>query len=77
MDTEPPVTNAMIGGRLIPRSLFASNESTAEFVDAMRFIIDHGGAISGVSFNVSKAPAYPNSVNPWWRESILNCVVAM
>ncbi|OTA53870.1 FAD binding domain-containing protein [Hypoxylon sp. EC38] len=76
MDPIYNITEANLGGRLIPRSLASSNASTARLLDAMKFIVANNGQVSGVSINVTTVPAVPNSVNPVWRTALFNAVVA-
>ncbi|XDG10327.1 hypothetical protein ABKA04_009942 [Annulohypoxylon sp. FPYF3050] len=71
------ITEASIGGRLIPRSIVASNSSTISLMDAMKFIISNGGQVSGVSINVTRPPDVPNSVNPAWRSTLFSAVVSI
>ncbi|KAF2965111.1 hypothetical protein GQX73_g8445 [Xylaria multiplex] len=64
-----------IGSRLIPRSVILGGAG-AGFVAALREIsTQYGGTISGVLFNVSRAPAVPNAVNPAFREALVSLVV--
>jgi hypothetical protein len=69
------ITEANIGGWLIPRSLVSSNSSTKNLIDAMKYILANGGIVSGVSVNVTRLPDVPNSVNPAWRTTLFNAVV--
>lgn len=71
------ITEASIGGRLVPRSLVESDDSTAGLMSAMRFITANDGLFSGVSFNVTSEPPVPNSVNPAWRTALFSAVIAM
>jgi hypothetical protein len=69
------ITEANIGGRLIPRSLVSSNDSTNRLISAMKYILANGGIFSGVSVNVTRLPDVPNSANPAWRTTLFNAVV--
>ncbi|KAI1389100.1 cytochrome P450 [Hypoxylon trugodes] len=71
------ITEANIGGRFIPRSLVSSNDSTRRLMDAMNFIIENGGEVSGVAVNVTQLPDVPNSVNPAWRTALFSAVIAI
>lgn len=70
------ITEANIGGRLIPRSLVSSNSSIRSLIDAMKFIVENGGEVSGVAVNVTRLPDVPNSVHPAWRSTLFSAVVA-
>lgn len=70
MNPDMRITEMNIGGRLIPRSLVASEGSAATLVSAIRNISSRFGVLAGVSMNVGKQPTSPNSANPYWRESL-------
>lgn len=70
-----PVTHLM-GNRLLPRSLFQSNESTAKLMDVAKSITaGNEWTISSLSVNanetVSNATGSTNSVHPAWRDSLV------
>jgi hypothetical protein len=72
----PPnnITDQLLGGRLIPRSVVEQNLTslTTEF----RNIVERNGGflISGIMVNASRV-AYPdNSVNPAWRRALMDVV---
>ncbi|KAI1490699.1 putative alcohol oxidase [Biscogniauxia mediterranea] len=71
----PPYETAeyQIGSRLIPRTVIV--EKAEAFTAALRRIAAHGTWISGVSFNVSRLPTVPNSVNPAFRSSSVSLVI--
>ncbi|KAK6196698.1 hypothetical protein LQW54_011266 [Pestalotiopsis sp. IQ-011] len=75
------ITEANIGGRLIPRSIVDSSNSTAGLMNAMKFITSNNGAENGlfsaVSVNVTSLPSTPNSVNPVWRSVLFNAVIGL
>ncbi|KAL6720635.1 hypothetical protein ACLMJK_002560 [Lecanora helva] len=75
---DPPVnvSQYQIGGRLIPRTLVQKNISA--LVSAERSILGSGSVafISGVCVNVSVTDPTMNSVNPIWRTSLFDAVVA-
>ncbi|KAI1395670.1 FAD binding domain protein [Hypoxylon fuscum] len=75
MSVDPPAVGGNIGGRLIPRSLLSSENSISSLTDALQFIVSQGAVISGLSVNVSRAPAIPNSVNPAWRAAAFSAVI--
>lgn len=78
MTSEINVTNANIGGRLIPRSNFASATSVTLLMDAFQVIMDVGGVVSGIISNQSRFPVnVENSVNPAFRDSILDVVIGL
>lgn len=72
------VTDANIGGRIIPRSNFESTTSVTLLMDAFQEILDGGGLVSGIFSTQSKFPInVENSVNPAFRNSILNVVIGL
>ena len=75
MNPPIPVNNIQLGGRLIPRSLVETQ--TAAFTSALRAIVEQGALVSGVAVNVSRntGSSTANSVNPAWREAILDIVI--
>ncbi|KAI1135145.1 putative alcohol oxidase [Hypoxylon sp. FL0543] len=62
-----------VGGRLIPRSVIL--DSLDNFTDALRAIGELNTLISGVSFNVSRAPDVANAVNPAFRSASISILV--
>lgn len=68
------VTDANMGGRLIPRSLVTDNENAEKLVEALDAIISADGVVSGISANIERgrkfSKAYPNSVNPLFESAI-------
>ncbi|KAK7932726.1 FAD binding domain-containing protein [Apiospora marii] len=64
-----------LGSRLIPRKVVLN--AAEDFAHTLQEITDeHDGAwISGVSFNVSRAPDVPNAVNPAFRDASVSLVV--
>ncbi|KAH9897401.1 hypothetical protein F4778DRAFT_232684 [Xylariomycetidae sp. FL2044] len=70
------VVEYTLGGYFIPRSLFA-NGSIEAITDALRFLVDHGAAVSGMPLDVSRKPAVPNSVNPAWRTTAIVLVYGL
>ncbi|KAG8161567.1 hypothetical protein KVR01_008554 [Diaporthe batatas] len=77
MNPQMNVNEINIGGRLIPRSLASSQSSAVLLIDAIEHILDNGGIFVGVSQDVSMAPTSPNSVHPYWRETLALAFVAM
>ncbi|PYH90944.1 FAD binding domain protein [Aspergillus ellipticus CBS 707.79] len=71
------VTDAQLGGRLIPRTVV--DQTLTSFVDALRTITNHKSLVSGVSLNVSRIRIGVNdninSVNPAWRKAQVNIAV--
>ncbi|PYI04014.1 FAD-binding domain-containing protein [Aspergillus sclerotiicarbonarius CBS 121057] len=65
-------TNAQVqGGRLIPRTVLASNSSNAALTSALREIASNPAFhIVGVGADVSRAAHVPNAVFPGWRKAI-------
>ncbi|KAI1107966.1 FAD binding domain protein [Jackrogersella minutella] len=68
MVPETNVTEINLGGRLIPRSLVASENSATSLTSAIKSIINNGGILAGVSMDISRPPSSPNAVHPNWRE---------
>jgi hypothetical protein len=73
----PPdnITDQLAGGRLIPRSVV--EENLADLTTVLRNIVEGNGGflISGVMVNSSRV-AYPdNSVNPAWRDALMDIVI--
>ncbi|KAF2730300.1 FAD binding domain protein [Polyplosphaeria fusca] len=67
------VSDASLGGRLIPRSLLQTNPDG--LVDAIRFIASQA-TMTGVSYNVANATAPDfNSANPHLRDTIFGIVL--
>jgi hypothetical protein len=63
------VSNAMTGGRLIPRSTVTSNLDG--LTAALQTLNQKGAVACGVSVNAAKKPGTPsNSVLPAWRDAI-------
>lgn len=73
------ITQFNIGGRLIPASLVETEASTAALLDVLNNIMSDGVIISGAIFDVSAFPydGVRNSVNPVWRDAILDLVIGM
>ncbi|KAJ5669803.1 FAD-linked oxidoreductase sor8 [Penicillium macrosclerotiorum] len=71
----PPsnITEAQLGGRLIPRKTLESNPDG--LISALKSIAALGVVISGVSLNVSRAALPYNAVNPAWREAAISVVL--
>ncbi|KAJ5502599.1 hypothetical protein N7463_005473 [Penicillium fimorum] len=69
------ITDQLLGGRLIPRSVVEQN--LADLTTTFRKIVERntGLVISGITVNSSRV-AYPdNSVNPAWRDTLMDVVV--
>ncbi|KAJ5899376.1 FAD-linked oxidoreductase sor8 [Penicillium taxi] len=73
MNPHSNVTEAQIGGRLMPRSTV--EQSTSALISALRNIATQGIVISGVSLNVSRPEIPLNAVNPAWREAAISFVL--
>ncbi|KAK6860497.1 hypothetical protein PG995_004133 [Apiospora arundinis] len=73
------ITEYNLGGRLIPKFLVETNSSAAALIDAIRYINEQGGAVFGLSMDVSGFPTggIQNSVNPAWRSAIMNMVIGL
>ncbi|KAI1270205.1 hypothetical protein F5Y18DRAFT_6814 [Xylariaceae sp. FL1019] len=59
-----------LGGRIIPQSLVATEDSASSLVDAIKSIVNNLAVFAGVSMDVSRPPSVPNSANPAWRDSV-------
>ncbi|KAI0205452.1 FAD-binding domain-containing protein [Astrocystis sublimbata] len=68
------VSELNIGGRLIPRSVVEPSSGT--LTAAIRHITSRGALFSGVSFNVSRHDRDAIAANPYWRDSVMDAVVA-
>lgn len=66
-----------IGGRLVPRSVVSSNSSAARVSDAIKYILHNDGEFVGVSQDLRMSPTSPNSVNPYWRETLFLAFIGM
>ncbi|KAJ5136425.1 FAD binding domain protein [Penicillium atrosanguineum] len=73
MNPHSNITEAQIGGRLIPRSTVESD--LASLISAIRSIAEEGVVVSGVSLNVSRAAIPFNAVNPAWRDAAISFVL--
>lgn len=75
MSPQETITDQLAGGRLIPRSVVEQNldNLTTLFRDTVEK--NAGFLISGVVVNSSRV-AYPeNSVNPAWRDAMMDVVI--
>ncbi|OQE42363.1 hypothetical protein PENCOP_c004G01683 [Penicillium coprophilum] len=75
--TSPPdnITDQLLGGRLIPRTVVERN--LPDLIAIFRNIVERnaGFLISGIMVNSSQV-AYPNnSVNPAWRDALMDVVI--
>lgn len=79
MQNPIPVGTEQYGSYLIPRSLVTDTPGGNEaLTDAYRYIVNHGGAVTNVGLNVSRATSGPDGINavlPAWREALFHCVV--
>ncbi|EQL01325.1 FAD binding domain-containing protein [Ophiocordyceps sinensis CO18] len=73
------VTEANLGGRLIPRTLLETKDSVASLMEAFQLILDAGGVVSGIVSNQTNFPLnrVENSVNPALRESVISVVFGL
>ncbi|KAL3429837.1 FAD binding domain protein [Aspergillus tetrazonus] len=69
------VSEVYLGGRLIPRSTIATHPSG--LIEALHSIARQGAAISGLALNTSHVPAFPNAVNPSWRETGMSIILGL
>lgn len=78
MVSQVNVTDANIGGRLIPRSNFKSAKSVSALMDAFQVMLDADSVVSGIFSSQSNFPVnVENSVNPAFRDSILDVVFGL
>ncbi|KAK1774692.1 hypothetical protein QBC45DRAFT_424336 [Copromyces sp. CBS 386.78] len=74
MVAQQNVTDANMGGRLIPRSLVTEKKGAEKLTAALDAIVSADGIVSGISVNIERArklsKAYPNSVNPLFESAI-------
>jgi len=73
MNPHSNITEAQIGGRLMPRSIVESNPDA--LISTLRSIAEEGVVISGVSVNVSRSAVPFNAVNPAWRDAAISFVL--
>ncbi|KAJ5662168.1 FAD-linked oxidoreductase sor8 [Penicillium maclennaniae] len=73
MNPHSNITEAQIGGRLMPRSTVESDP--AALISAIRGIAEEGVVVSGVSLNVSRSTFPFNAVNPAWRDAAISFVL--
>ena len=76
MQMEIPVGIGQYGGRFIPR--LTVQKQNANLTNAFRYINDNGGQVAVVGINVSKAVAGDvyNSVNPAWRDTLMDVTIS-
>ncbi|RYO93423.1 hypothetical protein DL766_000813 [Monosporascus sp. MC13-8B] len=72
---EMNITELNLGGRLIPRSLVASDSSVASLTGAIKSIISKGGILAGVSMDISRPPTSSNAVHQGWCEALFLAVL--
>ncbi|CEO60505.1 hypothetical protein PMG11_05130 [Penicillium brasilianum] len=73
MNPRSNITEAQVGGRLIPRSVLDLDPSS--LIAILRGISELGVVVSGVSLNVSRPPVSYNAVNPAWRDAAISIVL--
>jgi hypothetical protein len=73
MNPHSNITEAQIGGRLMPRSTVESDP--AALISTLRSIAEEGVVVSGVSLNVSRSATPFNAVNPVWRDAAISFVL--
>ncbi|KAJ5190949.1 FAD binding domain protein [Penicillium cinerascens] len=73
MNPHSNITEAQIGGRLMPRSTVESDPTT--LIATLRSIAEEGVVVSGVSLNVSRSAVPWNAVNPAWRDAAISFVL--
>ncbi|KAI0012466.1 FAD binding domain protein [Xylariaceae sp. FL0662B] len=77
LNPETNISELNLGGRLIPRSLVASDTSAASLTSVIESILSNGGILAGVSMDVSRAPTSPNAPHPAWRETLFLAFLGM
>ena len=77
----PPnnVTEANIGGRLVPKTSLATSSAIDSLMDAFNTILSAGGVVSGIVTNQTNFPqgGVKNSVNPAFRNSVIDVVIGL
>lgn len=73
MNPHSNITEAQIGGRLMPRSVIECNPD--ELLSTLRSIAEQGVVVSGVALNVSRLVVPNNAVNPAWRDAAISFVL--
>lgn len=73
MNPKANITEAQLGGRLLPRSAIESN--TTALVSTFQKLIAQGVAVSGISMNISRMVAPLTSANPAWRDTAVSLVI--
>ena len=77
MNTPWNVSDALVGGRLIPRSL--AEDNSAALTTAIRNMIEAGTYLSGVTVNVNRSVSSPDQIgaNPYWRQALFDAVAGL
>ncbi|RYP30825.1 hypothetical protein DL767_006038 [Monosporascus sp. MG133] len=61
------------GSRLFPRSSWEDDTALSNTFEAVRYVVDQGGAVIGFHIAASPVSGYPdNAVNPAWREAVFH-----
>lgn len=73
MNPHSNITEAQIGGWLMPRSVVEGNPDA--LMSTLRSIAEQGVVVSGVALNVSRTAFPNNAVNPVWRDAAISLVL--
>lgn len=73
MNPHNNITEAQLGGRLMPRSTIESDP--AGLIATLQGVAELRAVVSGISLNVSRSPAPFNAVHPAWREAAISVVL--
>jgi hypothetical protein len=72
------LVNGRMSSRLFPRANWQDDALLAETLEAMRYIVDDGGTITGVNVAAAAAAvAADNAVNPAWRDAVLHATAGV
>ncbi|RYP42170.1 hypothetical protein DL768_010392 [Monosporascus sp. mg162] len=64
-----------MGSRLFPRSSWEDETALSSTFEAVRYVVDQGGAVIGFHIAASPGTGHPdNAVNPAWRETVFHGV---
>lgn len=73
MNPHSNITEAQLGGRLMPRSTLDFDSTS--LITTLRGIAELGVAVSGISLNVSRSPVPFNAVHSAWRNTAISVVL--
>lgn len=63
------------GSRLFPKENWEDPNKLSETFEAIRYVVDRGGAVFGFNVAANSRTGYPDSaVNPAWRKTVLHAI---